>query len=207
MGLREYCSQYGQTVKLPAIAGKYEGRSLVVVGDGHTAWTDLENLGFKCTRGRGKVERDGWDIMTVNKMVETLPGNIEHAYSNEPHLLETFIHARRNEYRKEFYGPGNTHSCNKGAKWKWPFGGHGTSGLGACLVGIGLGYDQIVICGIPLDNGPHNGEPSWRKCRFETAEAASQVNGKPPMHWVNAIEHAFDGKVSSMSGRTKEWLS
>ena len=207
MGLREYCSEYGREFDLPAIAGKYDGKKLAIAADGHNVWEDFEKLGFKSTRGRGKVERDGWDIMTVNKMVETLPGHIEHAYSNEPRLLKKFIDARRNEYSKEFSGPSHTHSGNKGAKWIWPHGGWGTSGLGACIVAIGLGYSEIVICGMPLDNGPHNGEPPWRKCRFETAEAADQVNGNPPMHWQNAMELAFDGKVTSMSGRTRQWLS
>lgn len=203
--LDSYLSEYGRERKYPKIAGTYSG-NLVICGDAECVWDDLEELGFKSTRGRGKVERDGWDIMTVNKMVETFPGNIEHCYSNEPHLLETFLKARRNEYSKEFQSPKHTHSCNKGAKWLWPLGGWGTSGLGACLVGIGLGYDRIVICGIPLDNGPHNGEPHWRTTRFESNEVADQVNGDVPMHWKKARDLAFNGKVKSMSGRTKKWL-
>ena len=204
--LDAYFAEYGRDRFYPEIAGKYDEKNLVICGDAECVWDDLEQLGFASTRGRGKVEKDGWDIMTVNKIVEVMPGHIEHAYSNEPHLLNMFIAARRNEYKKEFHGPRHTHSCNKGAKWLWPLGGWGTSGLGACLVGIGLGYDRIVLCGLPLDDGPHNGEPHWRKCRFETSEAADQVNGEMPMHWKKARDLAFDGKVKSMSGRTKKWL-
>lgn len=204
--LDDYYAEYGRKRDYPAIAGSYKGRNLVICGDAWCVWDDLDALGFKSTRGRGKVERDGWDIMTINKMVETMPGNIEHCYSNEPSLLGKFIAARRNEYSKEFHAPLHTHSCNKGADWQWDFGGWGTSGLGGCIVGVGLGYDRIVICGIPLDDGPHNGEPPWRGTRFESSEAANQANGQMPMHWKKAKELAFNGKVKSMSGRTKDWL-
>ena len=143
--------------------------------------------------------------MTVNKMVETFPGEIEHCYSNEPQTLLRFINARRTEYVREFNAPQQTHSITPGCKWTWPFGGHATSGLGAALVAVGLGYDRIVLCGMPLDDGPHNGEPPWRKCQF-TNEAAGNVNTGINGHWKQAIRIAFQGKVKSMSGRTKDWL-
>lgn len=208
MPIDEYLSQYGGGKPFPGLAGKYEGKNLVICGDAYGVWHDLEAFGCRSDKGRGRVEKNEWQFMTVNKMVATFPGNIEHAYSNEGHILQKYIEARRPEYRKEFSGPAHAHSCNRGVKHKWPFGGHGTSGLGACLVAIGLGYDRIVLCGIPLDNGPHNGEPHWRNCKFETAEAASPKDHpeKPSMHWARAIQYAFDGKVTSMSGRTRDWL-
>lgn len=207
MPLDELMSGYGgRAFPLPDIAGKYKGRNLVVCGDASCVWEDLERFGARHDQGRGGVRKDGWDFMVVNKLGETFPGRIEHWYSNEPHLLTKFIAARRQEYSKEFDGPQHTHSCNKGAKWRWPWGGHGTSGLGSILVGLGLGYEQIVLCGMPLDNGPHNGEPPWRKCRFETAEAANTKDGKINNHWKRARDLGFDGKVRAMSGRPKEWL-
>ena len=142
--------------------------------------------------------------MVVNKLGETFPGPILHWYSNEAKLLVKFIEARRAEYRSEFNTQYETHSNHRGAKWHWPLGGHGTSGLGAVLVGILLGYDRIVLCGMPLDNGPHNGEPHWRKSNFHR-EVADQVNGAMPGHWKRAKDHAFK-EVRSMSGRTRDWL-
>lgn len=207
MGLRELFEHYGgMGHELPQIAGRYEGRSLAVCGDAACVWDDLEALGCKHLVGRGGIRREGWDFMVVNKLGEVFPGTIEHWYSNEPPVLHKYIAARRPEYSREWGGPNHTHSCNRGAKWKWPWGGHGTSGLGAVLTGIGLGYDDIVICGIPLDDGPHNGEPPWRKCRFKTAEAVGPVNGGANQHWERAIEFGFDGKVRAMSGRPKEWI-
>lgn len=207
MALKDLMSGYGGfEFPLPEIAGKYQGCNLVIVGDGACVWDDLERFGCRDNTGRGSVRKDGWDFLTVNKAVETFPGRIEHCYSNEPKLLAAFIAARRNEYAREFSCAMHTHSCNAGAKWRWPWGGHGTSGLGAALVGIGLGYDRIVLCGLPLDDGPHNGEPHWRTCHFKSKEAAGSETDDKNHHWKRAIDLAFGGKVRSMSGRTKDWL-
>jgi hypothetical protein len=207
MTIKELMSGYGGfAFPMPAIAGTYKGNGLIVCGDASCVWDDLEKFGCRDNSPpRGKVRKDGWHFMTINKMVETFPGNIEHSYSNQPAHLMKFIAARRVEYAKEFDGPRHTHSCNSGAKHLWPWGGHGTSGLGATIVGVALGYDKVVLCGLPLDDGPHNGEPPWRKTAF-TREAAGNVNTGQNSHWKRAIELGFDGKVKSMSGRTKAWL-
>ena len=210
MALKDLLTGYGASVfECPKeIAGTYKGKKLAICGDASCVWDDLEKLGCRYDHGRGGVASIEFDFMTVNKLVETFPGNIEHCYSNEPNLLKKFIAARRSEYTREFKGPVHIHSCSEGAQWRWPWGGHGTSGLGATLVGLGLGYDRIVLCGMPLDNGAHNGEPSWRRCVFETSEAAGPKNfpTTPNMHWKRAMELAFEGRVKSMSGRTKLWL-
>ena len=207
MALSDVLTGYGgQKFPLPSIAGKYK-RGLVVCGDAACVWKDLEAFGCASRVGRGSVQKEGWDFLTVNRLVETFPGVVEHAYSNNAEHLKRFIAARRDEYKREdFEGPRNTHSCSKGVMWRWPWSGHGTSLLGAVLVGVGLGYDAVVICGGPLDDGPHNGEPHWRKCRFTQSEAPPQVDSEVNSHWQKAIRLAFDGKVRSMSGRTREWL-
>jgi hypothetical protein len=205
--LEQFLAEFGYNNRqIPDIAGKYagKGKSLAVCGDAACVWDDLERLGCRYNHMRGKVYRDGWDFLTINKLVETFPGNIEHAYSNEPHLLERYVAARRPEYRREFDGPRHSHSCVSGAKWHWPWGGHATSGLGAAIVGACLGYDQVVLCGVPLNDGPHNGEPPWRKCTF-TREAADSSDGVN-RYWLKARELVFKGKVKSMSGRTRDWL-
>lgn len=191
------------------ILGTYKGRNLVVVGDGHCVWDDLEQFGCRVDHRKGSVAKEGWDFLTINKAVETFPGNIEHAYSNEPILLRKFIAARRNEYEREFKGPIHTHSCQDGMMHRWPWHGHGTSALGGVLVGLGLGYERIVLCGIPLDDMHHNGEPHWRRCSFMSSEACGPAGSGPAgmdEYWKKAKDLAFEGKVTSMSGRTKLWL-
>jgi hypothetical protein len=207
--LGPFLAEYGgQAAALPDIAGKYAGKQLVVCGDAACIWDDLERLGCRVNGGNARRGAVGgpWDFLTINKVVETFPGNIEHAYSNEWALLERFIACRRSEYKKEFDGPRHTHSRgSSGAKWNWPWSGHATSGLGATLVGMWLGYDRIVLCGVPLDDGPHNGEPHWRRCTF-SREAADSMDSGMNRYWQRARDLAFQGRVKSMSGRTREWL-
>lgn len=205
MSLNELFADYGGLMfPLPDIAGTYSG-GLIICGDAACIWDDLEDLGCKSTVGRGRVQKEEFDFMTINKVGEVFPGNIEHWYSNEGKLLQNFVSARRNEYRKEFDGPRHTHSCNRGVKWHWPWGGHGTSGLGSIFTGLALGYDSIIVCGMPLDDGPHNGEPPWRTSNF-SREVSDTERGGADHHWKRAIQKAFDGKVRSMSGRTRRWI-
>lgn len=212
MGLREYLDACGTPNRLPDIAGGYAGRNLVICGDGHNVWEDLDRFGCAKREARGSVWRDGWDFMAVNKIGETFPGNIEHWYSNEPRVLARIMPARRDQYAREFPNPWHVHSIselppNIGLKLNvWPLGGHGTSSLGATLVAAGLGYDKIVLCGVPLDDGPHNGEPPWRVTAFRSSEASGGQRTDRNTHWQKAIDIAFDGKVRSMSGRTRNWL-
>lgn len=205
-GLDAYLAEYGCASKLPEIESMYASQSLVICGDAACVWDDLDAFGCKSASGKGMVAKLGWDFMVINKLGEAFPGSIEHWYSHAGHLLAVFTAARRQEYEKEFAAPRHTHSCTAGAMWLWPWGAHGTSGLGAVLTGVALGYDRIVLCGLPLDDGPHNGEPFWRRTRFASSEAADAKDGGPDMHWRRARDVAFQGKVKSMSGRTRDWL-
>src|SRR3990167_2417425 len=101
MSLDRFLLGYGVSeFTLPEIAGLYLGKNLAICGDAACIWDDLERAGFRCDNGNGSVARTGWDILAINKIVETLPGNIEHVYSNEPELMKAFIRARRSEYRE-----------------------------------------------------------------------------------------------------------
>lgn len=206
-GMAKYLEMKGhRETELPAIAGTYKGRDLVICGDAACVWDDLARFGCANRALRGKVWKSGWQFMTVNKMVETFPGDIEHCYSNSPSWLLQWMKGRRTEYAREFSAPANSHSIMEGAKWTWPFAGHGTSGLGACLIAIGLGYARVVLAGMPLDNSNHNGEPPWRKCAFEDGEAAGSAIDGWESHWKEAWQVCFQNKVRSLSGRTRGWL-
>ena len=194
--LREFLEFYGTPYRFPSIAGTYKGGA-IVCGDSACIWDDLERFG--CRSGNG-VFKPGWDVVTVNRAVETFPGVVEHAYSNVAGVVNRHVAARRDDYAAEFGKPHHTHSRTDGTDWVWPWHGGGTSGLGAILTALALGYEKIVLCGMPLDNKRHNGEPPWRKTRFTV-----EVPDNDP-HWDRAMRVAFDGKVTSMSGRTKYWL-
>lgn len=183
---------------------QYSGR-LVVCGDGRCLWDDIEKLGYSNLADRGCIVAKDAHFMVVNQAGEKFPGAIEHWYSNDAKNMTHWIKSRRPEYEKIFPFSGNTHSNNAGHKYHWPFHGPGSSGLNAVLVGLALGYDEIILCGMPLDDSGHNGEPHWRGTNF-TREVADTKNGDMNTAWKQAMKFAFQGKVKSMSGRTKEWL-
>jgi hypothetical protein len=197
MALKEFLSEYGTSMKdLPDCVCTYNG-NLVICGDAACVWDDLERFG--CRSGNG-VAKDGWEFMTVNAIVSVFAGKVEHAYSNVAWVVRRHMRARRDDYRDEFGPPRYCHSRTEGTDYVWPWHGEGTSGLGAICTAIALGYDRVVLAGMPLENGPHNGEPPWRVTRF-TREVEPNC-----LHWDRAINLLFAGKVKSMSGRTKEWL-
>jgi len=197
MALKEFLAHYGtSTDDFPKIAGTYRG-GVVVCGDAACIWDDLERFGCRSDNG---IAKRGWDFFTVNRLVETFPGRVEHCYSNVAWVIRRHIRARRDEYAHEFGPPLVSHSRTAGTDFIWSWHGGGTSGLGAILTALALGYDEIVLAGMPLDNGPHNGEPPWRRTRFTT-----EVNDRDE-HWQRAIELAFEDRVRSLSGRTRDWL-
>ncbi len=80
----------------------------------------------------------------------------------------------------------------------------GSSGLFACKVAIDLGFDRLVLCGIPLlkDQGRIDGKSHWNG---ETAFRQGFLQARP----------ALAGRARSMSGWTQtilgtpttEWLN
>jgi hypothetical protein len=196
--------QYGIMSRLPQIAGAYKGKSVAVCGDAHCLWDDLEELGCDSPEDGGSVHKPGWDFMTVNMAGSKFPGVIEHWYSNAGYLVDRFRLVRREEYPPRF-SVKHTHCCMgppsaHPSSWLWPWVGHGTSGFGALLTALALGYDKIVLCGIPLNNQPHNGEPSWRNTNF-----VNEVRDDAK-HW-KFVAQTYRGRVSAMSGQPKEWFS
>ena len=74
----------------------------------------------------------------------------------------------------------------------------GTSGLFACFVGLLLGYTRIVLAGIPCDNTPHYFDPLPYGGKLDRESPAAL--------WLWARDHVFHGRVTSLSGRTRDWL-
>lgn len=206
MGLKEWTAEYGGLSKLPDIAGTYQGKNLIICADASCLWIDLELFGARDETKRGRVFKEGWDILAVNNAVISFPGNVAHCYSNQARVIKNALAARRDEYAAEFSQVPLMHACNPGAQYHWPWSGHGTSGLGACFVGLALGYERIMLCGMPLEDSPHNGEPHWRKTTFATSEASGSAKDDRDAHWKRAIALGFEGRIKSMSGRTKIWL-
>ena len=186
-------------MKFPEIAGRYSGR-LIIVASARCVWDDLEKAGMAKNHDTGP---GACDIMCVNDMIMFYPGKIEHAYSNNHRYLPKWEAARRDQYITKYGGPIHTHSNKNGGRHTWPWPGHGTSSLNAVYTGIALGYDEIWLCGVPLDDSGHFFEAHWEKTNFtrEIADRDGEIK-----YWANAKRNIFDNKVRSLSGRTKKLL-
>lgn len=173
---------------------KYSG-TLLIAGGGRCLWDDLEKI------------RIPEDVMCVNDIIMHFPFKVTHAYSNDWKMLPNWIAARRPRYKIDFHENIIAHSCYGERAWPWP--GHGTSGLNAVYTGLALGYDEIILAGIPLDDDGHYFDPPTGKLfkkpgtKF-TKECPDRDN--EPRHWGHAARHIFNGRVKSLSGRTRELL-
>lgn len=173
---------------------------LIVVGSGRGAWDDLGKAG-------------SGDVMCINDMIMHYPGDVHHICSCDGPMLSKWWAARRPPYKKMFPVNPRFHTVDNDQTGLdknielWPFSGGGTSGLFACFVGLGLGYDEIVLCGVPIDNSGHYWEDPNGKTNFqrEIADKHGRIRGDGRRFWGNAAEK-FDGRVKSMSGFTKELL-
>ena len=167
---------------LPEIAGRFRG-PLMIMGGGPSVWDDADSLSLQC------------DIMCVNDIGMYVPG-VRHWYSHHADRLpgwavvRAFHHKPVQHYHTVLAGkaqPGHH---------VWPFPSMGTSSLGACYTGLALGYDEIYLAGIPLDNSGHFFDPT----------PSNFVNEGRQDIWERARDEVFEGRVKSLSGRSKEIL-
>lgn len=168
----------------PAING-YSG-TVLVVSSGHTVWNDLAAFGMH-----------NHDVICVNDVGMHYPGPVKHWYSNDIQMLPKWVAARRPRYKMDFGKDIEIHSCCEGVKWKWPWPGHGSSSLNAVFTALGLGYDRIILCGVPLDDSGHYFDPPWVKTNF--------ARDATVRHW-KLLAPKFEGRVKSMSGNSREIL-
>lgn len=160
-------------------------------------WEDLEPF---CPHIRGGA----WHLMAVNDVGMHIPLDLRHWFSNGAEDVANWSRCRRTGYNRN----ATRHAlkfaqCKAGANYYWPWPGHGTSSLNAVLTGIALEYDEIILCGIPLDNTGHYFDPPWVRSNFEREVPYKDGELK---WWAKAADRYFDGRVKSRSGRTRELL-
>ena len=178
--------------KAQQLIGRFSGR-LLIVGGARCVWDDLAGVGFQDT-----------DILCINDIVMHFPGKVKHFFSNDSTFTPRWLLSRRRNLRKA-YGPVEyVHTCNKGAEYNWPWDGQGTSALGAVFSGLAMGYDKIILCGVPLDDTGNYFDPPWVKSDFMNNIG---LTGSTSIKcWGKAMREVFNGKVTSCSGRTRELL-
>lgn len=192
-------AELGTGAPPPSQAGRYSG-PLLILGGGRTVWDDLAAVGTPPPSGRGHPRWKG-EVMAVNDVGAHYQGILRHWVTLHPDYLPGWMQYRRGHNLGEGKVP-LTHSqarrSGTPAAVAWPIAPRGTSGLYACLIGLLLGYEPVVLAGIPFDNTGHYFDDPRIGTGF--ADRAQKLE------WIQAKERWFRGRVTSCSGWTRELL-
>ena len=164
--------------------------TLTVLGGAHNAWDDLSQV-------------PETDLMAVNDI--GMFCNSKHWYTNHGPRFRVFREIRAFENRgyrpAERYHTTSHISLNRDLPdWveKWDIPPQGGSGLVAAQVGLKLGYEKIVLCGVPCTYEGHFYGPR----KFREGRKGGGLDG--------ILEHlrdrVFQGQVRSVSGLSREIL-
>jgi hypothetical protein len=186
----------GRAENPPGCAGNFSGRA-VVMGCGRCIWDDLAQV----------KDLDRIGVIAINNMILHHKGRVHHGVSmhpEEPNLWRAL--------RPYYQGEGShvhTHSYMKHGKiglsecdviWGIIEGsGGGTSGILATMIGLALGYDEIILAGVPLDNSGHFYDPPGLEVKTFGSDFIK-------IEWTNTANNYFQGRVKSLSGWSRELL-
>lgn len=180
------------------LLGSEQGHCLLV-GSGRNVWDEVRGL---C------LERH---VICVNDMGMYWPGYVKHWYSNDTEQLIHWSEGRRRPLT-QLWGRGwKLHSCFKrnGPEYEhvnyWPVPGQGSSGLVAILVALLLGYDDVTVAGVPLDNSGHFYDPPYGHPLSHGREWSNFLNETTDRILERSLP-LFKGKVHALSGRLREEL-
>lgn len=172
--------------------GKYSGR-LIVLGGARCVWDDFLEV---------KKQGVKADLMAVNDVGLYCQLPLQHWVSMHPDNLQlwrSLVHTHAMDCSAVLHS-------NKANQGRWPiydwqmYDPGAYSGLFAAQVGLCLGYEQIILCGVPQDQSGRFFDPPWVKGLTHGTDNTSK----------NAFRHAVHGNpelkrcVRSMSGWTKE---
>lgn len=161
---------------------------LVILGGGWNVWDDY----------KAYPRREDGHVMVINDIGMFFPKSVKHWFSSHANQLQGWQSVRlyHHEAATFLHSNDGVHCPHNVAAWPVPQ--KGTSTFSAVCAAILMGYDEIMLCGCPMDDGGHFYRPD--DMTSFVAEGNQRV-------WLNARDKWFDGKVKSMSGWTKTWLS
>lgn len=161
--------------------------AVTIIGGARCVWNDLE--AHPGPRG---------DIMVVNDIGMYLDWPVDHWVSMHRNYLATWIKLRR-WHSLAFGGDfeSHAHESYEGITNAWyldnvfPY-----SGMFAVQVAVALGYERIVLCGIPQDTQLNFFDPPWTKKNHADCNQSLLQN--------ISLNPVFKQCVRSMSGWTRE---
>jgi len=179
----EACGVRGQG-DLPPLAGQAAGPLLV------------------CGSGRGLHD----DAARVPAAVPVLAVNLAAFCVGRPVLHLASLHADLVGHflailRQQQAGHVHTHAVRPEAEVEnvWDLEGQPPcSGLFGAAVGLAMGYAPVILAGVPEDDHGHLYDPP--------GSPGTYVGGGNEQSWLWHRDNVFAGRVTSLSGRTRDWL-
>lgn len=178
----------GGSGKTPSALGRSKG-PLLILGGGANVWQDF-----------AKVRPWKGEIMAVNDVGQYLHEPLRHWVTLHPEFMPGWRYFRE----RHLYSAGYSLTCHSskmvtGIDIAWSIQNlGGSSGLYAAFIALLLGYTEIVLAGVPMDNTQHFFDPPWYG--HDLGDRANEIV------WREAQTNYFAGRVKSLSGRTREWL-
>lgn len=176
---------------VPSIVGNYSG-ILIILGCGRNVWKELEEI--KALIGHKK-----FSIMCINDTAFQLIGDFSHAVSLHLEFLPAIKHLRPLRSLGHFFTHSAKHEEGVDHVWNIPNVG-GTSSLFGCKIAILMGYEKIIMCGVPLDGAGHYYDPEF------SDPQNNYNNTEQKIVWIQFRQTGTTAKgcIRSMSGRTKD---
>jgi len=172
---------------LPPMAGNWKG-PVIILGCGRCLYDDLV-----------RYPNPDVDVMAVNWAGFLYPMDKRHFVTLHGEELPHYLALNRIHYKQR--GHIFTHALDN-AEVVWDFDepeiGNGTSSLFAVLIALVLGYNPVILAGVPLDNSGNFYHPLEYKVN---AWEKSGTHDK----WLE-YRPLFMNRVFSLSGFTREIL-
>lgn len=172
-------------------------RRALIVGTARCVWDDLEAF--------DRLRISGVAVIAINFMGTVWPvtKRLEHWVSlhTDPWMWRYWLQARANgtgDVAAETIAPGHVDGISRVIP-AYRDEQLGTSGLYAASIAFReLGYEQGWLVGVPMDGSGHFYDPPGLHSRYDGEHYAAL--------WKATNEWCFQGRLRSMSGRTREWL-
>ena len=182
---------------------KAGSKSVLICGSARCLWDDITKLG----------PFDG-DLMAINYAGMFLHKRPQHWVSIHAECFQWMLPLMPDNV----YSPQgvmvrrietHSHRACRGVIHVWPKivvrPGNGSSSLAGIRVALAMGYEQAILAGIPLDGSGHFYDPPAGlqtdpdyDFRYDYASYLAP--------WVSAARDEFNGRVKSLSGKTRELL-
>lgn len=182
---------------LPPVAGSCSG-TVMVVGTARCVLEDMEAVwGSRCW------QEPPADMMGVNHMGSFLP-KMKHWLTCHPKSMGAWEGMRLSV---PGFGPLDGYQVHTNGQplkdmvgWNLEFKAGRNAGLAAAVIGVALGYDEVILTGLPGDGTGHFYPTSENHLNLDYGGAYNKSA------WEFIRDEYLDGKVVSASGKTKELL-